>query len=86
MDQRKNIIKQSRVDIIILTTLILTAAIYLWHQTFYTPSASTLFNFSTFSYVANEVLFNDPSFFVINPEISQVVPVESMPLLYPPGI
>ena len=86
MNPQKDSISQRITDISIVIILILLAAAYLWHQTFYTPSTSALVNFSTFSYVANEVLFNSSSSLAINPEIAEVVPVESMPLLYPPGI
>src|SRR3989338_5653932 len=70
----------------VLMLLVLFSAIHLWHQLWYAASVNDLVIFNTFSYVAKYVLFQAPHSFALNPEIATVVPVEAMPLLYPPGI
>ena len=66
--------------------VIVLGFIYLIYPVFNVISISDLAIFHTFSYVANNVIFNKPGSFSINPEIAKAIPVESMPLLYPPGI
>lgn len=69
-----------------LALLVLLSVVHLWHQVWYVASANDLVIFNTFSYVAKYVLFLAPHSFILNPEVARVVPVEAMPLLYPPGI
>lgn len=77
---------KKNVDIFIVIILLFLVSLTLYHSVFYVRGAYDLINFNTFAYVANNVLFNPDFLLSLNKDITNVVPCESMPLCYPPGI